>query len=124
MQSRYLIDHLLGAETKYEFIILQHKGQPLPDYPGIMKIFVPTRFAPLEFLWVQIFLPILLRRYKVDVCHSLKHVGPLFTSVPTIIHVREVGHFFQEGQKAFQLNLVMKILLLLQMEFLLVQSCQ
>ena len=94
VQSRYLLEHLIRLNTEHEFVILQHEGQPLPEYAGLKKITVPTKLPVLEFLWVQIYLPRLLRRDEIDIYHSLKHVGPLFTTVPTIMHVREVGHFF------------------------------
>lgn len=109
VQSRYLLDHLLTLNTEYEFVILRHRKQALPDYPGVDTIYVPTTVSILEFLWVQVCLPRLLRRHRIDICHSLKHIGPLFATVPTIIHVREVGHFFPEGQRAFRLSLPMKL---------------
>ncbi len=107
--ARYLLDNLIKLNTEYEFVILQHQGQPLPDYPGVEKIIVPAKNALLELLWVQLYLPKLLQQYKIDIYHSLKHVGPLFTNVPTILYLHEVGHFFPEGQKAFKLNLANKI---------------
>lgn len=107
--TRYLLDYMLQHNTNHEFVILQHQGQPLPDYPGVVKITVPARNPLLEFLWVQVYLPRILQQYKIDMCHSLKHVGPLFTSVPTILHVREVGHFLPEGQEAFRFNLASKL---------------
>jgi glycosyltransferase involved in cell wall biosynthesis len=100
-----MLDTLVKLSHDTDFVMVQHKGQGLPDYPGINKIMVPTRVPYLEFLWVQLQLPTLLKRHNIAVCHSLKHVGPLQTSVPTVLHVREVGHFFPEGQEAFKLSL-------------------
>ncbi len=107
--ARYLLDNLIKLNTEYKFVILQHQGQPLPDYPGVEKIIVPATNVLMELLWVQFYLPKLLQQYKIDIYHSLKHVGPLFTNVPTILYLREVGHFFPEGQEAFKLNLANKI---------------
>jgi glycosyltransferase involved in cell wall biosynthesis len=39
----------------------------------------------------------------------MKQVGPLFTAVPTLMHVREVGHFSREGSEAFQLSISRRI---------------
>jgi glycosyltransferase involved in cell wall biosynthesis len=100
-----LLDGLIKLNTRYEFLILQHHGQSLPDYRGIRKIKVPSQKPLFEFLWVQLCLPVLLKLYNIDICHSLKHVGPLFTSVPTALHLHAVGHFFPEGQEAFKLSL-------------------
>lgn len=66
---------------------------------------MPSQKPLFEFLWVQLCLPVLLKLYNIDICHSLKHVGPLFTSVPTALHLHAVGHFFPEGQEAFKLSL-------------------
>ena len=107
--ASYLIDHIIKLNKEHELLILQHKGQSLPDYPGIKKILVPSRNPLFDFCWVQLILPRVLKHHGIDVCHSLKHVGPLFTSIPTILHLREVMHFLPDGQKAFQLNLLNKI---------------
>src|SRR5688572_1550902 len=104
--TRYLLDHLMRLNTSYDFVILQHRSQPFPDYAGVPKVFVPSRRPAAEFAWVQAALPAVLARYRIDVCHSLKHVGPLFTRVPTILHVHEVNHFSREGGRGFDLDLV------------------
>lgn len=106
---RYMIDNLVKLNKEHELVIIQHKGQPLPDYPGIKKILVPLKNPFFEFFWVQLIVPGLLKRNEVDVCHSLKHVGPLFTSVPTILHLRETMHFLPEGRAAVRTDLPNKI---------------
>ena len=106
---RYLIDHLLKLNTKHEFVILQHRGQALPDHPQVKKIIVPSRNRLLEFLWVQFHLNKLLQDYAIDIYHSLKHVGPLFTSVPTVLFVHEIRHFVPGGQEGFEPDLVNKV---------------
>ncbi|NEQ79531.1 MAG: glycosyltransferase family 4 protein [Moorea sp. SIO2I5] len=107
--TRYLLDELIKLNNEHELIILQHKGQPLPEYPNVKKMFVPFRNPLLELFWIQFWLPLLIKLNSIDICHSLKHIGPLFTNVPTILHVHEVGHFFPEGQEGFQLSLANKI---------------
>lgn len=109
MQSSYLLDHLVKLNTQHEFLILQHRDQALPAYPQVRKIYVPARTRLGEFLWVQCMLPSLLRRLHVDVYHTLKHIGPLFTRVPVVMHVREVGQFSPEGLEAFQLSFAMRM---------------
>ncbi|MEQ8537295.1 MAG: glycosyltransferase family 1 protein [Coleofasciculus sp. D1-CHI-01] len=105
----YLLNYLIKLNTEHDFVILQHKGQQLPQYPNVQKLVVPSQNTLVEFLWVQFYLPKLLRQYAIDIYHSLKHVGPLFTRVPVLLYLREVGHFHEKGQEAFQLNLVNKI---------------
>lgn len=107
--TRYLLDSMVKLNTDHDFVILQHKNQPLPDYPGINKVMVPSRNPFLEFLWVQCCLPRLLKQYDIDVCHSLKHIGPLFTRVPTVLHVHEINHLTPQGKKGFQVDLAHKI---------------
>lgn len=107
---RHLLDHLLRLNIEYEFVILQHQRQPLPNYPGIKKITVPSRNRLLEFLYVQYYFPKLLQRYHIDIYHSFKHVGPLFTSVPTIVTLHSIRPFSerQEGYVS-EFDLVNKI---------------
>lgn len=89
----YLVDHLVKLNTKHEFVIIQHQGQPIPDYSGIKKIMVPSHNRLFEFSWVQTKMSRLLKQNSIDLCHSLKHVAPLYASVPTILDLREVGYF-------------------------------
>ena len=107
--ATYLLDHLIKLNTEHEFIILQHRAQSIPDYPGVKKIFVPVNNNWLEFAWVQLYLPFLFHKLGVDIYHSLKHLGPFFSDVPRIQYIREVGHFFPEGWKSLKFNLVNQI---------------
>ena len=109
VQSRYLLDHLIRLNTRHEFLVLQHTKQALPHYPNVRRLEVAARTPIGEFLWIQCVLPSLLRRHEVDIYHTLKHVGPLFTRVPTIMHIREVGHFFPEGLEAFQIGFASRL---------------
>jgi glycosyltransferase involved in cell wall biosynthesis len=105
----YMVDTLVKLNTEHTFVILQHRGQPVPEYPGVQKIYVPTRNMPLEFAWVQTVLPLLMRRYKIDAYHSLKHVGPLLSNTPSLLYVRESAQFFRDGLNAIQWKLPERI---------------
>lgn len=83
-----------------ELAVLRHRGQELPEGEGLETIHVPTRARPLEFLWVQTALPALLRRRRFDLCHGLKHVGPLLAPVPTLLWVHATGQFLPGGMEA------------------------
>lgn len=109
--TQYILDALIKLNMTHKFVILQNSNQALPDYPGIRKVIVPFKNNLLAFLWVQFYLPILLTKLNIDVYHSLKHFGPLFSAIPRIEYVHEVGHFFPEGLKAFKLNLFNRIYL-------------
>lgn len=45
--------------------------------------------APARVLWQQITLPNLLRAFQADVLFSTAYTCPLFTSVPTVLHVHD-----------------------------------
>ncbi|NET60174.1 MAG: glycosyltransferase family 4 protein [Symploca sp. SIO2E6] len=105
----YMLDELIRLNTKHEFIVLHNPNQSLPEYPGVEKLVVPVKSNFLEFLWVQFYLPKLFEKLKIDIYHSLKHVSPLFTKIPTIEYIHEVGHFFSEGLEAFNLSLANRI---------------
>ena len=97
--SNYLIDELLRGDSRHQYLILQHENQSLPEYHGVKKILVPTRKRWAEFLWVQFVLPWVLKRERIDLYHSLKHFGPLFTSVPVVLPVRAVSQFLEGMQE-------------------------
>lgn len=97
--SQYLVDHLLRCDTANRYIILQHRQQHFPELPNVKKIYVPTQKRWAEFLWVQFVLPRILKHESVNIYHSLKHFGPLFTSIPKIEIVREVRQFLGSAQR-------------------------
>lgn len=104
--SNYLLEELLRINTEHEFLILQHSEQDLPAAEGIKKIFVPTKKRWAEFLWVQTQLNRHMKRARIDLYHSLKHFGPLFTHIPVVLPVRAVSQFLEGMQ---ELTLVDKI---------------
>ncbi len=105
----YMLDHLMKLNERFRFTVVHLKGQPIPQYEGVERILVPFRNRLLEFLWVQFRLPSLIKRHGIYVYHSLKHVGPFRPRVPSILHLREAGHFRPEGREAFQLSRVNSI---------------
>ena len=97
--SDYLLDELLRVDTHHQYFILQLKNQRLSDYRGVKKIFVPALSRWAEFLWIQVVLPWVIKRQRIDLYHSLKHFGPLFAPVPVILPVRAVSQFLEGMQE-------------------------
>ena len=97
--TTYLVENLLRLDRTNQYIILQHRQQQFPELPNVQKIYVPTQKRWAEFLWTQLVLPWILKYKHVDIYHSLKHFGPIFTPTPTIIPIRAVSQFLKGMQK-------------------------
>lgn len=97
--SAYLARELLSRPRGHEFLILQHRDQTIEAPSHIRRFHIPTKSPGLEFLWIQLGLPRLLRRERVDVYHSLKHLGPLSGRTRTIIPVHAISQFLKGMQK-------------------------
>jgi glycosyltransferase involved in cell wall biosynthesis len=66
---------------------------PLPASSNFTRVLCPiTGFNRVErYLYEQIGLPLLLRRYGVDIVHSLGYVGPVFTPCPSVLTVHDAN---------------------------------
>jgi glycosyltransferase involved in cell wall biosynthesis len=97
--TEYLVARILDAGGENEYLILQHAHQSFGDAVDVRKIIVPTTHRLAEFLWIQFALPRILKLERVDVYHSLKHFGPLWTRGKTILMNRAVSQFLPGHQK-------------------------
>ncbi len=52
-----------------------------------------TRILPLRFLWEQVLLPRICRRFRVDLLHSLHYTTPLFASTPRVVTVPDMSFY-------------------------------
>jgi glycosyltransferase involved in cell wall biosynthesis len=107
----YLIPGIVGGTETYaagllrglaqvasddEFFIFVNRaaaGWPLPASSNFTRVVCPiTGFNRVErYLYEQIGLPLLLRRYGVDIVHSLGYVGPVFTPCPSVLTVHDAN---------------------------------
>lgn len=74
--ARCLVESLVRAQTKHEFLILSDKkGEWASSH--IPEIIVPSGNPLRWFLWSNTTLPKILEAERVDVYHSLKHITVL-----------------------------------------------
>ncbi len=81
--AKNLIDNLVTAGQLELFLVVQDDD---PDFtysglPHVTVLRMPSRFfrkTPLRLLFEQTGLPLLIRKYRIDVVHSLHYSFPLF----------------------------------------------
>jgi glycosyltransferase involved in cell wall biosynthesis len=94
--ARNLIDKLIAAGTMHLFLVVQD-DDPDFDYADLAHVTVlkmPARWLrmiPLRVLFEQTVLPLLIRKYRVDVVHSLHYSFPLFRfGVPAAVTIHDM----------------------------------
>jgi len=81
--ARNLLNHLTLEAGPLEFFILAQDDDQEMDFSrqgNVTMLWVPARFfrlIPLRILLEQIYLPLLLLKYRIDVLHSLHYAFPL-----------------------------------------------
>lgn len=95
-----LINALAAIDTQDEFtVFVSEEGAALalPAQPSFRKVVCPVRAVRREarYAYEQLVFPRLLRRYKLDVLHSLGYVGPFAPPCPQVVSVHDLiyrGH--------------------------------
>jgi len=83
--ARNLLDRLTRNPGTLEFFILAQNDDREMNFghrPNVTMLWVPARFfriLPIRFLLEQLFLPVLLVKYRIQVLHSLHYAFPLLT---------------------------------------------
>ena len=81
--GKNLINQLVTA-GQFELFLVVQDDDPDFEYPDMLHVTVirmPSRFlrkVPLRLLFEQVGLPLLIRRHRIDVVHSLHYSFPLF----------------------------------------------
>ena len=81
--ARNLLDHLTRDTSEFSIYILAQDDDREMDFsrrPNVTMLWVRARFfrlLPLRFLLEQLYLPVLLRRLRIDLLHSLHYAFPL-----------------------------------------------
>lgn len=87
-----LVREILRIGAEHEFALLCHANQKPPD--ADVEIWnLPAMSRWRELIWVQTRLPGLLRENRIDLYHSLKHLGPLRCPCRSILSLNEIGQY-------------------------------
>ncbi len=76
------------------FVNLESAAWPLPSQSNFTRIVCPVRATSRvqRYVFEQVRLPKLLRRFGVDLVHSLGYVAPLFPPCPSIVTVPDLNY--------------------------------
>jgi glycosyltransferase involved in cell wall biosynthesis len=87
----------VGLDPNNEYVVFLNKESeslPLVDAANLKKIEcnVNAVFRPMRYLYEQIALPVLLVKYRIDLCHSLGYVAPLFAPCMNVVTVPDMNY--------------------------------
>ena len=96
--SECLINAFARVGTKHEFVLFVNlkcenlfAGLPRNFLPVVCKI--PAKIRPFRVIYEQIVLPLLIRKYCIEVLHSLGQTTPLISNCPSIITIHDVNYW-------------------------------
>ena len=92
---------ILQEGRKHEFVVITHCQFPLPSSSSVTVHRMPFMSPFRQFLWTQTILPILLRKWDINVYHSLKHLPPFLLRRKTIYSSGSVGYFTGDYPSSF-----------------------
>jgi len=92
-----LLSGLSKIDTQNEYIIFTNRSVEegfIPVAPNFKHVICPIngRSRMLRYCFEQFYLPSLLRRWKIDIVHSLGYVGPLITPCPSVVTVPDLNY--------------------------------
>lgn len=93
----------------YVFVNRESAEWPLPDRPNFTRVVCPVSSVSrsTRYFYEQVRLPKLLKKYRVDVLHSLGYVGPLYSPCPSIVTIHDLHYI----DIAHNLGLIKRIML-------------
>jgi len=97
-----LLKGFAQVDKQNEFFVFVNRESgnwPIPQARNFIRVICPVEAINRgkRYFFEQFRLPIMLKKYKVDVVHSLGYVGPLRTHCPAVVTVhdlnyRHIGH--------------------------------
>ena len=92
-----LVRSLAALDTAHEIVVFAHRnGRDLigiPERPGFKWAMVPPKGAAARLLWEQTALPLLVRRSRLDVLHSLHYTRPLMLPCASVVTFCDMTFF-------------------------------
>lgn len=105
----------IDSENEY-YVFINNKTSKLnlTSSSNFRYIICPfyAKYQPIRYAFEQLILPWLLKKYQIDLVHSLGYVGPIITPCPSIVTIHDVNfHALKEIMplmKRFFLKLFVK----------------
>lgn len=108
------LDQIDSENEYYVFINNETSKLNLMSSSNFRYIICPfyAKYRPIRYAFEQLILPWLLKKYQIDLVHSLGYVGPIITPCPSIVTIHDVNfHALKEIMplmKRFFLKLFVK----------------
>ena len=93
-----LLSALLAIDTKNEYFVLYDKRMGEKGLVRAREIIAPTMNQIVWIVWNETSLPRLLNRLDIDVYHSVKQIGAIFSKIRKTVTIHDACFFlFPEG---------------------------
>jgi glycosyltransferase involved in cell wall biosynthesis len=109
-------EHLIKAlgnvssdNEHYLYLNREMADFPLPNAPNFKRIICPVnpKNRPLRYVYEQAILPLLARRHRLDVLHSLNTIAPLILPCPSVVTLHDTRFVvMSEDMSAFRRRVV------------------
>lgn len=95
---RGLISHLGKIDRRNEYFIITHRGKKadfIPKQSNFTKIGTSISYENhfTRDLWEQVYLPLVLRRHKIDVYHGPNHILPCISNTGMVLTIHDMIAF-------------------------------
>ncbi|MCZ6594901.1 MAG: glycosyltransferase family 1 protein [Bacteroidetes bacterium] len=87
------VHELISKNISHDFVFLTNEDGSIINSSDYETIKVPNLHPLLELTWIQTKLPMLIKKRRIRLYHSLKHLGPIYCPVNSIYRNAAVGQF-------------------------------
>lgn len=108
-----LLHGLSNIDKENQYIIFLNRESAeweLPDAKNFTRIICPieAKIRLQRYLYEQFRLPIAIKKFNLDVLHSLGYVGPLFVGCPSVVTIPDLNYIALKQYMPFYKNLVLR----------------
>lgn len=85
----------LDKDNEYFVFVAQEAADlPLPDAPNFTRVVCPVNASSrvARYVWEQFVFPAWLRRYDIDLVHSMGYVCPLFPGCASVVTIHDINY--------------------------------
>jgi glycosyltransferase involved in cell wall biosynthesis len=92
-----LLRALGDLNTGYELVVFLHENArnylEMDETTNILQVVLPEKNPALRLVWEQIMLPKLVKRYKIDLLHSLHYTSPFLLACASVVTIHDLTFF-------------------------------
>ena len=92
-----LLRALGDLNTGHELVVFLHENArnylEMDETTNILQVVLPDRNPALRLVWEQIMLPKLVKRYKIDLLHSLHYTSPFLLACASVVTIHDLTFF-------------------------------